>query len=117
MDVILHIARRETWERAQSSGTYSPDSLKSQGFIHCSGVEQVIPVANAIYRARRDLVLLAIDRSRVEAEIRDENLEGGDELFPHVSGPLNVTAVVSVLEFEPRADGTFRLPESPLLGT
>ncbi len=41
-------------------------------------------------------MLLHIDANKVEATIRDENLDGGDELFPHIYGPLPVEAVVSV---------------------
>jgi uncharacterized protein (DUF952 family) len=111
MDMILHIARRDDWEKAQSSAAFRGDTLESEGFIHCSRPEQVVRVANSLYRGRDDLVLLCIDSSKVEAEIRYENLEGGDELFPHIYGPLNVAAVVAVLDFEPQADGTFTLPE------
>jgi len=30
--------------------------------------------------------------------------------FPHVFGPIAMSAVLSVLEFPAQADGTFRLP-------
>lgn len=111
MATILHIAKRKDWQEARACGSYRGDTLASQGFIHCSTPEQVIPVANAVFRGQDDLVLLCIDTAKVDAEIRHENLEGGDELYPHVYGPLNIDAVVSVLSFEPQADGTFALPE------
>jgi uncharacterized protein (DUF952 family) len=41
---------------------------------------------------------LCIDEERVTAPIRDENLEGGTALFPHIHGPLAITAVVEVRE-------------------
>jgi uncharacterized protein (DUF952 family) len=111
MDIILHIAKRDDWERARLSGSYAADSLTSQGFIHCSTPQQVVRVANSLFHGQHDLVLLCIDSGKVEPEIRYENLEGGEERFPHIYGPLNVAAVVSVLAFQPQADGTFILPE------
>ena len=107
---IFHVASKEMWE--QTGPTYSGDTLQSEGFIHCSTAEQVLPVANAIFKGRADLVLLKISAERVEAEIRYENLDGGAELFPHLYGPLNRDAVVSVEALEPGTDGAFVAPLS-----
>lgn len=109
--IILHIARRDEWEKAKESGSYRADTLESQGFIHCSMPEQVISVANFLFPGQSNLVLLCIDSRKVEAEIRHENLEGGDKLFPHIYGPLNVGAVVKVVDFKPQSDGTFVMPK------
>ena len=81
-----------------------------EGFIHCSKREQVIQVADSRFRGQSGLVLLSIDESRVSAEIRYENLEGGQQLFPHVYGEINVDAVVEVTEFEAGPDGCFAWP-------
>ena len=107
---IFHLASREAWE--QTGPTYSGDTLESEGFIHCSTAQQVLPVANLIFKGRSDLVLLAISAEQVHCEIRYENLEGGMELFPHIYGPLNRDAVVSVAPFEAGADGAFVAPPS-----
>lgn len=40
-------------------------------------------------------MLLQIEQGKVDADIREENLDGGSDLFPHIYGPLPVTAVVS----------------------
>jgi uncharacterized protein (DUF952 family) len=105
--LILHLASASDWAQAQVTGRYETGSLASEGFIHCSAPRQVIAVANARFRDRRDLVLLQIAVSRLEAPLRYENLEGGDELFPHIYGPLNLGAVVTAVEFLPRGDGSF----------
>jgi uncharacterized protein (DUF952 family) len=112
MKIMLHAAKQNQWDTVNACGSYRGDTLDSQGYIHCSKPDQLIRVANFIFRGRTDLVLLCIDRPKVGPEIRDENLEGGDELFPHIYGPLNVDAVTAVLDFQPRADGTFVLPEA-----
>jgi uncharacterized protein (DUF952 family) len=64
-------------------------------------------VANQRFRGRQDLVLLHIDPARVGCEIRHENREGGEQLFPHVYGPIPLDAVMSVTPFLPAEDGRF----------
>jgi len=112
MPIILHITRKRDWEDAVKRGAYSSHTLRTQAFIHCSTPAQVIPVADFLFRGQHDLVLLCIETSRITAEIRYENLEGGTKLFPHVYGPLTVWSVVSVCDFPPKDDGTFELPEA-----
>jgi uncharacterized protein (DUF952 family) len=55
-------------------------------------------------------VLLGIDSSKVQAEIRYEEVNG-TEYFPHIYGALNTDAVIEVLDFEPSVDGHFELPK------
>ncbi len=112
MSQIFHIAANADWDRAQARGIYAADTLAAEGFIHCSTIQQVLAVANRLFRNRRDLVLLCIDRCKVTAEIRDENCEGEDTPYPHIYGALSVDAIVKVHEFEPRQDGSFDLPEA-----
>ena len=111
--LIYHVTSRTSWSAAQKSGAYSADSLASQGFIHCSKMDQILRVANTIFTNQHGLVILAIDMSRLKAEVRWEaGADNADELFPHIYGPLDLEAVVRVIDFEPGADGMFRLPAS-----
>lgn len=109
-EVILHITTSEAWRQAVELGVYRAASLSSEGFIHCSRPGQVLQVANTIFRGQKGLVLLYIDRGRVAAPVRDENLEGGADRFPHIYGPLNLDAVCLVVNFAPGLDGQFELP-------
>ncbi|MGC9400772.1 MAG: DUF952 domain-containing protein [Anaerolineae bacterium] len=111
MTHLLHITTREAWQIARTEGVYRGNTLESDGFIHCSLPEQVVAVANALYRGREDLVLLVIEAARVEAEIRYEDCYATGQAFPHVYGPLNLDAVSDVVAFPPHADGTFALPK------
>ena len=115
METIFHVTAATDWRAAQATGAYRLStrgrSLEDEGFIHASYANQVTRVANAIYRGVHGLVLLVIDCQRVAAPVRDENLDGGDERFPHIYGALNLDAVIEVLPFEPCDDGTFTLPE------
>ena len=108
MNIILHITQREQWKQAKLVQVYRGDTLDSEGFIHCSTPLQVIKVANNFFPNQQGLLLLCIDSDKVQAEIRYEGLEG--ELFPHVYGPLNIDAVLKVLDFDPGEDGLFKMP-------
>jgi len=108
--MLLHIAHGDVWARAQVDGVYRADSLRDQGFIHCSYPHQIIRVADMVYRGQRGLVLLHIDPVRLDSRVVEED-GGGGELYPHVYGPINLDAVVKVEPLEPGDDGSFTLPD------
>jgi len=115
--LILHITSRKEWLVAQTKGEYRAPSLETEGFIHCSTENQVIPVANAFYRGQNDLVVLVIDETRLKPQVKWEAPSGPpaegispSDQFPHVYGPINVDAVVSVLDLEPDTEGIFNFP-------
>ena len=114
---VLHLTSNDAWLAAAKEGGYRTDSLSTEGFIHCSKPSQIVDVANSFYRGQNGLVLLVIDPSKLEAELKWEppaepepSHARAGELFPHLYGPLNLDAVVNVLKFEPTPDGTFSLP-------
>ncbi len=67
--MIYHITSRAVWDDAQKRGCYSVPSLAKHGFIHCSGRNQILSVANDFYRGQPDLQLLCIDDEKLEAEL------------------------------------------------
>ena len=109
------MVQRDDWIAAKPTGLYRPKAFDAEGFIHCSTPEQVIAVANRHYPGQTGLVLLQIDPEKVDEEIVYENLYGGEELFPHIYGALNVDAVTRVDDFEPNPDGKFTADSAPNL--
>lgn len=107
--MIYHITAAEAWAAAQAGGFYTADSLATEGFIHLSTRDQVRWVAGNRYRGQTGLVLLAVDPTRLIAELRYEESVPGQS-FPHLYGPLNLDAVVAVAPFPPEPDGSFSLP-------
>jgi uncharacterized protein (DUF952 family) len=105
--IFYHITHQSDWDAAKLSGDYRADTLSTQGFIHCSTAAQVFGVANRLFQGKRDLILLKIDESKVSAPVKYENLEGGQQLFPHIYGSLNLDAVLEILPFLPEGDGHF----------
>jgi len=104
---IFHVTTRAAWEQALEAGSYEGDTLATEGFIHCSTEEQLPRVVRERFAGRDDLVVLRIDPRWVLAEIRRENLEGGDEPFPHIYGALDAGAVNCVFPLVVDAAGEF----------
>lgn len=110
MTVLLHLCSPSEWATAQLAGEHRPESLRSVGFVHLSTPQQVHLPANRLYAGRADLVLLHIDASRLDAPLRWERGDVTDPesmVFPHLYGPLPVSAVTAVSEYRPGADGRF----------
>ena len=106
MELIVHICSSDEWQSAQKVGVYRAASLDVEGFIHCSRPDQVVEVANRYYGNCTDLVLLWIDPSHLEAELR---WEASDEsIYPHVYGPINIDSVVRVTKLLPDQEGVFQ---------
>ena len=111
---IYHVTTPDVWTAAAARGAYRVSTrgrtLAEVGFIHCSYRHQVSRVADLLYPDAEELLLLVVEPSRLGAPLRVENLEGGDELFPHIYGPLELAAVVQTARMRRAEDGSFRLP-------
>ena len=123
--MIYHILARSAALVARVRGEYRAASLATEGFMHCSQLQQVVGVANAFYAGQRGLALLVIDPARLQAALRYEApvhphtsaaAPAATELFPHLYGALNFDAVVSVLDLPVDAHGKFALPPELLAG-
>jgi len=99
MTTIFHITSRSAWNEAAIIGSYSSDTLSSEGFTHCSTAMQVQRSAQKFFRGKTDLVLLHIAQESIHPEVRYESASSG-ELFPHIYGLLNLDAVIKVEDFE-----------------
>jgi uncharacterized protein (DUF952 family) len=112
---LLHIIGRDEWSAALAAGEpYRAPDQDAVGFLHLSTPELVLVPANSFYGGRSDLVLLVVDADRVSSELRFEDgvPPVGDLQFPHLYGPLDLDAVVDVVDFPCGPDGRFDLPDS-----
>lgn len=109
MQSIFHIALHSAWRDALTVGTYSADTLTSEGFIHCSTESQVEGTLQRYFAGRKDLVLLQIHTAPLGAALVFEPAHG--ELYPHLYAPLPLSAVTAVYQLVPTSDGSFaRVP-------
>jgi uncharacterized protein (DUF952 family) len=109
--MIIHISTEEAWLAAVAAGIYEAESLASEGFIHCSTPQQLLGTANDIFHGQAGLVLLCLAPEKVAAPIVYEDCYETGQLFPHVYGPINLTAVAAIIDFPTQENGSLALPE------
>jgi uncharacterized protein (DUF952 family)/N-acetylglutamate synthase-like GNAT family acetyltransferase len=116
--VILHLLSRESWVEAQAHGQLIAPSVATEGFAHCSTEHQMVNVANKYYRGNNDMVLLNIDPTKLTSVLKFEppaHIDGSpalphEPLFPHIYGPINLDAVIEVIDFPCNEHGAFTAP-------
>lgn len=95
---IFHIATLADWKEADASGIYAMSTLgrtlEQEGYIHAARHDQVPVVRDRYYAdVTEPLVVLEIETDLLDAEVRDKQV--GDEVYPHVYGPIPAQAVVA----------------------
>lgn len=114
MKPIYYIATQQEFADAQVIGHLAPPSFYEEGFVHCSFADQTLGVAHKHFHGQECLLLLEIDRTKLAAPVIEENLSGGPDLYPHIYGILNLSAVQAVFAFSRSKDGRFALPRELL---
>ena len=110
MAIIYHMTTKGAWAAVDPSQGYQPESLATEGFIHCSTITQLLGVANGLYRGQQESIILFVEESRVAAKIIYEDCYETKQDFPHIYGPLMPSAVTEIIEFPCNEDGSFDLP-------
>lgn len=110
-DIIFKISSVAAWRDAEASGRYDGAPVDiADGFIHFSTAEQVAETGRKHFAGQTDLVLVAVDPHALGDALRYEPSRGG-ALFPHLYGPLPLSAVLWVRPLPLGADGRLDFPE------
>lgn len=108
--LLVHLCGAAEWEDARRRGEIRPETLELVGFVHLSAPWQVHLPANRLFAGRADLRALWVDPNLLEDPLRWEpGLPEDPEsmVFPHLYGPLPLSAVVGVQSYRPGPDGRF----------
>lgn len=107
---VYKICPAALWREAESSGVFkgAPVDL-ADGFIHFSTAAQLAETARKHFSGQHDLMLVTVATAALGQALRFEPSRGGD-LFPHLYGPLPLSAVTAVVPLETGPDGTVRIP-------
>lgn len=90
---IYKILSRAEWAAAEAAGRFEGSAVdRADGFIHFSTAAQAPETARRHFAGQADLVVLEVEASDLGEALRWERSRGGD-LFPHLYGPLEATAV------------------------
>lgn len=108
---IYKICDAGAWTAASKDGVFpgAGDDLRD-GFIHFSTAGQLEETARRHFAGKPDLVLIAVDAAALGAALKWEPSRGG-ALFPHLYGPLPMTAVLWQQPVPPGDDGVPLMPE------
>lgn len=96
---IFHIASIKDWKSQVNKNFYQCESLKNEGFIHASKLDQLDFVLTKFYSNNQKIVLLKIDTEKLMSEIKWEKSELNLEPFPHIYGVINLDSVVEIIEY------------------
>ena len=94
--MIYHVTNEVDWEKAMQAGSFVVPSLEAEGFIHMSKAHQVAGVLDRYYKNQTNLLLLHVDEQKLTAELKYDWSPSIQEEFPHIYGPINLDAIVTV---------------------
>lgn len=92
---MYHIATQTDWEAYQKKGIIEPESLKTEGFIHCSTDEQLEMTLSRFFSSFDSVILLEINQESLAKDLIFED-SYGHGFFPHVFRPILLHEIVSV---------------------
>ncbi|MCB0819480.1 MAG: DUF952 domain-containing protein [Bacteroidetes bacterium] len=96
---IYHIADNSSWLDQSDESVYSIDTLDTEGFIHCSRLEQLQSTLNRFFENREDICILKIDTKQLHVPLIYEAADDGSGFFPHVFGPVRKSSITEVYNF------------------
>ncbi len=108
--IIYKIAPEALWREAQMNGRFTGAPIDiADGFIHFSTASQVRETAARHFAGQTDLLLIAIDETKLGEALKYEVSRGG-ALFPHLYAPLGLDAVLWEKPLPLGADGQHQFP-------
>ena len=96
---IYHIVLPEVWGKFKDEKFYEADSLKTEGFIHCSFADQLETVLRRYYKDAERVLILHIEPKLLASKLVDEP-STNNEIYPHIYGKINVEAIIKIEEKE-----------------
>ena len=113
-ETLYKICPRDLWRQAVEAGAFAgaPVDL-ADGYIHFSTAGQVAETAAKHFAGQDDLMLVAVDAAALGDALKWEPSRGG-ALFPHLYGPLALSAVLSADALPLGPDGAHKFPQEAL---
>ena len=107
---IFHLVPSKRWQKALIEGRYEPESLKKEGFIHCSTWEQLLETADLYFKDDDSLEVLFIIERHVKKILKWEKSRNEQD-FPHLYGKFPFESVETTRKLLRNAEGKFEMEE------
>ena len=110
---VVHLLTPAAWDAFQQEGSYAPESLEREGFIHFSFPWQVEQSANLHFAGEGELVMLWCRMGELgEALVMEA--ASTQEAFPHLYAPLKLERVERAEALERAPGGGFVFEDDEL---
>ena len=110
MRCIFKVVSTAEWSEAERLREYRGSAKdRVDGFLHFSNAGQVPQTLAKHYAGLNDLVLVCVSAERLGPSLKYEAARDC-QLYPHLYGPLPLSAVAWARPIARRADGSFVLP-------
>jgi uncharacterized protein (DUF952 family) len=97
--LIYKVCAAAEWQAAEVLGRFEGAAVDlADGFIHFSTAGQLRETVRRHFAEAGDLTLVEVDAGALGEKLNWEPSRGGD-LFPHLYGPLPLSAVTRVWDF------------------
>lgn len=107
---IYKVLTTDQWAAFQQEQVFTGSPVdKSDGFIHLSCADQLKVTLDKWYADQNEVVLLQIEASAIDADLKYEVSRGGAE-FPHLFADLPFSSIGQVWLASPDAQG-YSLPD------
>lgn len=111
VELIFKIATRDVAEASRAAGSFTGMPVDAaDGYVHFSTAAQLAETLRLHFKGQSDLVLMAVRTADLGAALRWEPSRGG-ALFPHLHGPLPMSAVIHEAPISVDASGNCPQPE------
>lgn len=109
-EAVYKIVTEAAFETARHERRFAGSADdRRDGFIHLSTADQVAGTLASHFSGQTGLLLLGVDPERLGSDLKWEPSRGG-ALFPHLYGPLDLEAVLSIDRLSLDEDGRHTLP-------
>ena len=101
-DLVFHVVSKRKFREQFQAGRYNPPEAETEG-LRCVDVHQLKEHLDRDFRSRKNLLILVIDKIRLESRI---SLHEEDGTY-HISGGINQDAVIDKIRIDCTIEGTF----------
>ncbi len=109
--LIYKITPETAWRAAETAGVFDGAPVdRADGYIHFSTAAQARETAARHFAGQAGLLPVAVEAEALGPALRWEPSRGG-ALFPHLYGPLPMSAVRAVVALPLDPDGLHRFPD------
>lgn len=109
---IFHIVEKSLWDQSKKNNTYRPDTLETDGFIHCCKADQIEMVLK-LFKDTNHHYLIRIDSNLLNVPIKIEYPREATMSaleFPHIYGELEIRVVEKEFLLKRGSDGHYIVP-------